>query len=92
MRRLETDARVAFASGPGDRTSPARARDRREQTVEDILHEPVELIDQDLDKVAGGLFDFNNFDSNQGDQGIGLGAFNNQDSNQGLQVGIGVIS
>ena len=60
--------------------------------MEDILRKPVELIDQDLDEVAGGLFDFVNIDSNQGDQGIGLGAFNNQDSNQGLQVGIGVIS
>ena len=60
--------------------------------MEDILREPVILIDEDLDEVAGGLFDFVNLDSNQGDQGIGLGAFNNQDSNQGIQVGIGVVS
>jgi len=60
--------------------------------MEDIIRQPVELIDEDLDEVAGGLFNFNNFDSNQGDQGLGLGAFNNQDSNQGFQIGIGVIS
>jgi hypothetical protein len=52
-----------------------RARDiAREQKVEDIIREPVELIDQDLDEVAGGSqtfnfdIDFNNFDSNQGVQ------------------------
>jgi hypothetical protein len=56
--------------------------------VEDILREPVELIDQDLDEVAGALFNINNFDSNQGLQAIGAGAFNNQDSNQGNQVGV----
>ena len=52
-----------------------------EQKVKDILREPVELIDQDLDEVAGGFFNINNFDSNQGVQGLGVGAFNNQDSN-----------
>ena len=42
--------------------------------MEDIIREPVELIDQDLDEVAGGNptfgfdIDFNNFDSNQGVQ------------------------
>jgi hypothetical protein len=48
----------------------------REQKVEDILREPTELIDQDLDEVAGGSQTFN-FDID----------FNNFDSNQGLQIG-----
>ena len=62
----------------------------REQTVEDILREPVELIDQDLDEVAGGnvYFTINNQDSNQGTQASAAGAINNQDSNQGDQVGV----
>ena len=60
--------------------------------MNEVLCEAVELIDQDLDEVAGGLFNFNNFDSNQGIQGLGLGAFNNQDSNQGFQIGIGVVN
>jgi hypothetical protein len=47
----------------------------REQKV-DILREPTELIDQDLDEVAGGSQTFN-FDID----------FNNFDSNQGLQIG-----
>ena len=62
-----------------------------EQKVKDILREPVELIDQDLDEVAGGFFNINNFDSNQGVQGLGVGAFNNQDSNQGIQVGVVIL-
>ena len=59
--------------------------------MEDILREPVELIDQDLDEVAGGtdvFFTINNFDSNQGTQASAAGAINNQDSNQGNQVGV----
>jgi hypothetical protein len=44
--------------------------------VEDILREPTELIDQDLDEVAGGFQEFN----------IDVD-FNNRDSNQGVQIG-----
>jgi hypothetical protein len=51
--------------------------------VEDILREPVILIDEDLDEVAGGYFDINNFDSNQGVQALIQN--NNFDSNQGNQ-------
>jgi hypothetical protein len=37
-----------------------RARDStKEQTVQDIIGEPVELIDEDLDAVAGGNFEIN---------------------------------
>ena len=38
-----------------------RARDStKEQTVQEIIGEPVELIDEDLDAVAGGYgFEFN---------------------------------
>ena len=56
--------------------------------MEDIMRQPVELIDEDLDEVAGGsynFFNFNNFDSNQGNQSAAL--FNNQDSNQGFEIG-----
>ena len=56
--------------------------------MEDILREPVILIDEDLDEVAGGFFNINNFDSNQGNQASGAGAFSNADSNQGNQVGV----
>ena len=59
-----------------------RARDIAwEQKVEDIIREPVELIDQDLDEVAGGNQTFN-FDID----------FNNFDSNQGVQIGAVVQS
>jgi hypothetical protein len=54
---------MAFASGYRA-TSPARALaiQAREPTVEDILREPVELIDHDLDEVAGGNpFSFSTF-------------------------------
>jgi hypothetical protein len=54
--------------------------------MEDIIRQPVELIDEDLDEVAGGYFDINNFDSNQGIQV--LAQFNNFDSNQGIQGGV----
>jgi hypothetical protein len=58
--------------------------------MEDIIRQPVELIDQDLDEVAGGLNAFfNNFDSNQGVQVAS--EINNQDSNQGLQIGVVVL-
>jgi hypothetical protein len=57
--------------------------------MEDIIRQPVELIDEDLDEVAGGVgfFFFNNFDSNQGTQNAAQASFNNFDSNQGIQVG-----
>jgi hypothetical protein len=53
--------------------------------MEDIMRQPVELIDEDLDEVAGGVLNFFNFDSNQGNQSAAL--FNNQDSNQGFEIG-----
>jgi hypothetical protein len=58
--------------------------------MEDIIRQPVELIDEDLDEVAGGFGNFFNFDSNQGIQFTAQ--INNQDSNQGIQVGgIGAV-
>jgi hypothetical protein len=51
--------------------------------MEDIVREPVELTDADLDAVAGGFLNINNFDSNFGNQAI-LANFN-FDSNQGNQ-------
>jgi hypothetical protein len=54
--------------------------------MEDIIRQPVELIDEDLDEVAGGFGNFYNFDSNQGIQVAAL--FTNQDSNQGIQGGV----
>ena len=53
--------------------------------MEDILREPVILIDEDLDEIAGGFLNvnFNNFDSNQGIQAAVLN--DNVDSNQGFQ-------
>jgi hypothetical protein len=58
-------------------------------SMEDIIHMPVELIDQDLDEVAGGFGNFFNFDSNQGIQVAAL--FDNQDSNQGIQGGVVIL-
>jgi hypothetical protein len=53
--------------------------------MEEILREPVELTESELESVAGGRFNinFNNFDSNQGIQAAVQN--NNIDSNQGNQ-------
>jgi hypothetical protein len=59
--------------------------------MEDVLRKPVELIEEDLDVVAGGFFDINNFDSNQGVQALIQN--NNFDSNQGNQgVVVGIVA
>ena len=47
--------------------------------MEDVLREPVALIDEDLDEVAGGTQNF-----------WISSTINNQDSNQGLQIGVAV--
>jgi hypothetical protein len=57
--------------------------------MEEILREPVELTESELESVAGGFFNFDQFntniDSNQGNQ-FQLGNNNiNIDSNQGNQ-------
>ena len=50
--------------------------------MEEVLRE---LTETELESVAGGFLNFNNFDSNQGIQ-VGVGAVNvNIDSNQGDQ-------
>jgi hypothetical protein len=51
--------------------------------MEQVLCEPVELTSAELASVAGGFFDINNTDSNQGIQVNQQN--NNFDSNQGVQ-------
>jgi hypothetical protein len=56
--------------------------------MEEVLRE---LSDTELEVVAGGLFNINNFDSNQGIQVLAQN--NNFDSNQGVQgVNIGTFT
>jgi len=47
--------------------------------MQEVLRVAVELIDQDLDEVAGGIFQFNDGGSTSNF------TINNQDSNQGVQ-------
>jgi hypothetical protein len=53
--------------------------------MEDVLHHPVELIDSDLDEVAGGLangsFNVGSFDGNGSHDGNGNG---NRSGNRAL--------
>ena len=55
--------------------------------MNDILRQPVELIDEDLDEVAGGYFNFNVYAENVGVGQVNLAsyAFGN------INVGIGKL-
>jgi hypothetical protein len=63
----------------GDKVTGRGVRSaRKEQTVEDILREPVELINADLAAVAGGLlngsFNIGSFNGNGSHNGNGNGS------------------
>ena len=55
--------------------------------MEDTLRQPVELIDEDLDEVAGGYFNFNVYAYN-----VGVGQVNiDSEAAYNLNIGIGKV-
>ena len=55
--------------------------------MNDILRQPVELIDEDLDEVAGGYFNFNVYAYN-----VGVGQVNiDSEAAYNLNIGIGKV-
>ena len=55
--------------------------------MEDILRQPVELIDEDLDEVAGGYYNFNVWAVNVGVGQVNIGS----EAEYNLNIGIGKV-
>jgi hypothetical protein len=53
--------------------------------MEDIIRQPVELIDEDLDEVAGGFFNFS-------DSNVGIGQINFGWAEENVNIGVGQVN